>query len=283
MECIGGEGTEVISGERITAERIAHGVAVARVANPPHGLMDDVTEAELAALVDAVEADEGLVAVVLTGGQPGVFIRHYDVGILEKRSRAMAARGLRFDASRAVPEAVLHRCQRRIESSPKIWIAALNGTTMGGGFELALACDLRIAQDGQYRIGLPESNLGLLPGAGGTQRLPRLVGEAQALEWMLLGRTFGPHEAAQLGLVNRCCEGDALGEALAIATRLAARNPRALAHIKRLVRIAPGQGDAKALADERTLFCDLMVDPRTIDAMAGMNRGDYDIIDGPVA
>lgn len=271
----------MISGERITAGKVAQGVAVARIANPPLGLMDDATEAELATLVDAVESDEDLVAVVLTGGQPGVFIRHYDVGILERRARAMAARGLRFDPSRPVPEAVLHRCQRRIESSPKIWIAALNGTTMGGGFELALACDIRIAQDGAYPIGLPESNLGLLPGAGGTQRLPRLVGEAQALEWMLLGRTFGPREAAQRGLVNRCCEGEALDEALDVAMRLAARHPRALAHIKRLVRRSPGQGDTQALADERTLFCDLMVDPRTLDAMAGMNRGDRDITDGP--
>ena len=273
----------MISGERITAARVSPAIAVARFANPPHGLMDDATEAELAQLVDAVEADDGLVAVVLTGGQPGVFIRHYDVGILEKRSRAMAARGLRFDTSRSVPEPVLHRCQRRIEASGKIWIAALNGTTMGGGYELALACDLRVAQDGDYRIGLPESNLGLLPGAGGTQRLPRLVGEARALEWMLLGRTFGPREAERLGLVNRCCDGDALEEALAIARSLAARNPRALAHIKRLVRLAPGQGDEKALADERTLFCDLMVDPRTIEAMAGMNRGECDITDSPRA
>jgi len=271
----------MIAGERITARRVSPAILVARLANPPHGLMDERTEAELETLVDRVEADDALVAVVLTGGGPGVFVRHYDVGLLEARARAMAARGLRFDRSRPVPEAVLHRCLRRIEASARIWIAAINGTAMGGGYELALACDLRLAQDGDYPIGLPESNIGLLPGAGGTQRLPRLVGDARALEWMLLGRTFGPREAERLGLVGRCCDGDVVEAALEIAGELAARSPRTLAHLKHLVRGAPGQGLERALADERTLFCDLMVDARTIEAMARMNRGERDITDRP--
>lgn len=272
-----------MNGKRITLEPVNARVVVAHFSNPPQGLMDDQTEAELACLVDTVEADANLVAVVLSGAHPGVFIRHYDVAVLEARARAMAAKGLSFDLSRTVPEALLHRCQRRIERSPKIWIAAINGTAMGGGFELALACDLRIAQDGHYPIGLPESNIGLLPGAGGTQRLAQLVGSARALEWMLLGTTFSPREAARHGLVHRCCEGPALDEALRMAAQLAARNPRALAHIKWLVRSAPALGDTQALAQERTLFCSLMVDPRTIEAMAAMNRGEGDINRPPQA
>ena len=269
------------AGERITTQRVSPAILLARLANPPRGLMDERTEAEFEALVEQVEGDDALRVVILAGGGPGVFVRHYDVGLLEARARAMAARDMRFDTARPVPEAVLHRCLRRIEASDRIWIAAINGTAMGGGFELALACDLRLAQDGDYRIGLPESNIGLLPGAGGTQRLPRLVGEARALEWMLLGRTFGPREAERLGLVGRCVDGDVVEAALALAGELVPRSPRVLAHIKRLTRRAPAQGPERALADERTLFCDLMVDARTIEAMARMNRGECDITDTP--
>ena len=245
------------------------GVALLRLQNPPQGFMDGATESELEGALDAIESRADLRVVVLTGAQDGVFIRHYDVGVLEERARRMQARGLTFSTERPVPESPIHRCLRRIEESPRIFIAALNGAAMGGGYELALACDLRIAQAGDYRIGLPESNIGLLPGAGGTQRLARLVGPAKALEYMLLGRTFAPHEAAAAGLVNECCAGPALERALEIARRLAAKQPRALTHIKRLVRRA----DPAGLAEERTLFCDLMVDPRSIELMAQFNAG----------
>jgi len=236
--------------------------------------MDATTEAELAAALDAIDGREDLQVVVLSGAQDGVFIRHYDVGVLEERARKMQARGLTFSIDRPVPESPIHRCLRRIETSPRIFIAALNGTAMGGGYELALACDLRIAQAGDYRIGLPESNIGLLPGAGGTQRLPALVGQARALEYLLLGRTFTPQQAAAAGLVNECCSGSALDRALEIARLLAAKQPAALAHIKRLVRSAAG------FADERTLFCDLMVDSRSIEMMAQMNAGERRIEGG---
>ncbi len=135
---------------------------VATIGNPPHGYMNEDTVTELIALLDDVEADDGVRAVVLTGGLPDVFIRHYDVAELEARARAMAAKGLSFDLSRTVPESPYLACLRRIEAMAKPFVAAINGTAMGGGFELALACDLRIAQDGPYWLGLPEINIGLL-------------------------------------------------------------------------------------------------------------------------
>jgi len=248
----------------------AGGVAVLRFHNPPHGTMDGTTEVELEAALDAIENTEALRVAILTGAQDGVFIRHYDVRVLEERARKMQARGLTFSTERPVPDSPIHRCLRRIETSNKMFIAALNGTAMGGGYELALACDLRIAQDGDYRIGLPESNIGLLPGAGGTQRLAGLIGPAKALEYILLGKTFTPALAAAAGLVNECCTGPALERALELARQLAAKQPRALAHIKRLLR---GANAGTAFADERTLFCDLMVDPRSIELMAQMNAG----------
>ncbi len=267
-----------MKGVRLSLSAHDAGIAVLRFHNPPQGFMDAATETELGQALDWIDDREDLRVVVLSGAQDGVFIRHYDVGVLEARARKMQARGLTFSTDRPVPESPIHRCLDRIEGSSRIFIAALNGTAMGGGYELALACDLRIAQAGDYRIGLPESNIGLLPGAGGTQRLPALVGQARALEYLLLGRTFTPQEAAAAGLVNECCPGPALERALDIARALAAKQPRALAHIKRLVR-RTNRSDA-GFADERTLFCDLMVNPRSIEMMTQMNAGERRIEEG---
>jgi enoyl-CoA hydratase len=138
-------------------------------------------------------------------------------------------------------------------------IAAINGTAMGGGFEFSMACDIRLAERGPYWLGQPEINIGILAGAGGTQRLVRLVGEARALELSLTGRTMSPDEAASLGMVHAAVDGPVLDHALALAGRLAAQPPRAVAHIKRLVRSATETPLSQGLASERTLFMDLAV------------------------
>src|SRR3984885_8856164 len=90
----------------------------------------------------------------------------------------------------------------RLEQTSKLVIAALNGHTVGGGLEVALACDIRIAKENGGKIGLPEVNLGVLPGTGGTQRLTRVIGRARAFELMAIGKTFGFEEALQLGLIH---------------------------------------------------------------------------------
>lgn len=272
---------KILEGSRVSLHRAADQVAVLRLGNPPMGYMDDASDRELEQALDAIEADASLRVVVVTGAQPDVFVRHYDVGVLERRARAMSARGLAFDTSRPIPEAPVHRSYRRIESSDRIFIAAINGAAMGGGFELALACDLRVAQQGAYRIGLPETNIALLPGAGGTQRLTRLVGPGRALEWILLGRTFEPKEAAANGLVNECCEGPVLERCMTLAGDLARRHPRAMSHVKRLVRSAAAVGSESLLADERTLFCDLVITERTIADLAAFNAGTRPISDPP--
>lgn len=172
----------ILDGSRLTLQHDGDGVAVLRLSNPPEGFMDDAMENELERALDTIDSTPELRVIVITGATPGVFVRHFDVGVLEQRARALAARGLRFDPARPVPEATIHRCLRRIETSDRIFIAAINGAAMGGGFELALACNLRLAEDGNYPLGLPETNIGLLPGAGGTQRMTRLVGPGRALE-----------------------------------------------------------------------------------------------------
>ena len=150
---------------------------------------------------------------------------------------------------------------------------------MGGGFELALACDIRIALDGAYDLGLPEINIGLLPGAGGTQRLPRLIGEGRAFEMVARGRTLSPAEALDWGIVSEVVAKDVAARGLGIAEELSRKPARAFRNIKRLMRTGFDHPLAEGLADERTLFCDVMVDEETIARMADLNDGKRDIRD----
>jgi enoyl-CoA hydratase/carnithine racemase len=247
--------------------------------NPPHSYMDHVTATELMSVLDEVEASAAVRAVILTGSEPGVFIRHYDVGELFDVGTGMAQKGLEFSPERPVPETEVHRCLRRMELMAVPFIAAINGTAMGGGLEMALACDLRLVQDGDYDLGLPEVNIGLVPGAGGTQRLPRLIGQARAMEMILLGRTVSPQRACELGLAMESVKGDVVARAREVAAQIAGHSPRASGHIKALVRGATQWPEDDGLARERTLFCDLMVAPEGLEDMRHMVDGDKDIRD----
>ncbi len=253
-------------------------VAICTITNPPQGYMDRETVPELDAVTLELEADASVRAVVITGGVPGVFVRHYSVHELEALSKQLRASGVKVDTSQRIPERDLDRVFRRIETMPKPVIAALNGTAMGGGFELSLACDIRIAEPGDYWFGLPEVNVGILPGAGGTQKLARLVGTARALEMTLRGRTVGPDEALALGIVAELAPaGGALNRAVAIAEEIAAKPPLAVAHIKRLVRSATATPLDEGLGLERTLFLNLLVSDDALTLMNRMNEGSQDI------
>ncbi len=136
-------------------------------------------------------------------------------------------------------------------------IAAINGLCMGGGFELSLACDLRIAGKDVTAIGLPETRVGIFPGGGGTQRLPRIIGEAKAVEMILRGLTVDGPGAGELGIVHEVV-GDPLARALEIAAELATRGAEGLAFAKRLTRAALDRPLAEGLADERASFLAVM-------------------------
>ena len=256
-------------------------IAMLRFANPDQGFMDEAMEADLVAAIDRVEGDSAIRACILIGADPGVFIRHYDVSVLARRADKMAARGLTFSTDRPVPEGGIHQAMHAMETGTTAYIAALNGTAMGGGFELALACDVRLVADGPFQFGLPEINLGILPGAGGTQRLPRLIGQAQALRLTLMGDVLDPAGLHATGLTLGLIRGDIEAEARTVARKLAAKPPQALAHIKRLVRQAHGPNPDAAFADERTLFCDLMVSDAARNLMTDMAAGNRIITDYP--
>ncbi len=144
----------------------------------------------------------------------------------------------------------------RLEQTPKLTIAALNGHTVGGGLEIAMACDIRLAKKDGGKIGLPEIGLGVLPGTGGTQRLPRLIGKARALELMVLGRNMPFEEAKELGLVNEIFSADTFwDDVLTYARQFVppAKASKAVGRIKRSVQSGMEVGFQDALALEREL------------------------------
>jgi enoyl-CoA hydratase/carnithine racemase len=153
-----------------------------------------------------------------------------------------------------------------LERTPKIIIAALNGHCVGGGLEIAMACDLRFMRAGG-KIGLPEVTLGVLPGTGGTQRLPRLVGKGRAIDLMITGRVISPEEAKDIGLVNEVTEGDALEFAKEYAAKLNQGATKAMGLIKTAVQEGTEMSLNNGLALERELQNRLFV---TEDAQEGL-------------
>jgi enoyl-CoA hydratase/carnithine racemase len=144
---------------------------------------------------------------------------------------------------------------RRMAAAPQVFIAHVAGHALGGGLEVALACDIRLATAGSYKLGLPEVTLGLLPGNGGTQRLTRLIGPSRALELLLTGRTYSVEEAREIGLVAAVYDADsAEAQVREYAERLASGAGLAIAAIKRCVH----EGGELALDDGLALEAELM-------------------------
>jgi enoyl-CoA hydratase len=231
-----------MSGYKYLQVRREGPVLIATMANPPRNLLNAPMVEELHTLVDALPGDVDTRVLVLTGGADGIFITHYDVGELSTLSDVVRTRPtaeLAADTAPRTPQLhPLNRLSLKLAALPQPVIAAINGTAMGGGCELALACDFRImARRGV--IGLPEVRVGILPGAGGTQRMTQLIGAAKALELMLLGEAVDADTAARLALVHRAVDPDALmPETLSFANELASRPRLSIALIKQCVRKA---------------------------------------------
>jgi len=162
----------------------------------------------------------------------------------------------------------------RLENTPKLCIAALNGHTVGGGLEVALACDLRIARKGAGKIGLPEVGLGVLPGTGGTQRLARQIGKARAIQFMCEGRTFDFETAREYGLVEEVWEAEThaefMGAVLAYARRFTTpeRASLAVGRIKRAVQSGMEMALGEGLAFERELQAELFASDDAREGLA---------------
>jgi enoyl-CoA hydratase/carnithine racemase len=237
---------------------------------PPANSYDYAFLREFASAIDDVRADEDVHAVVVSSASEKFFSAGADVSAFAKgttRSRVMTA-------------LLAHESFRKMENTPIVFIAAIAGHCLGGGLELALACDLRFAAEGSYQVGLPETNLGLFPGSGGTQRLPRLVGLSKGMDMILNATTLNPTQAKELGLVDRlfpdaaaCREG-----AMEYASKIAAGPSVALGHAKLAVTQGFGAPLDLGLALEREAISRVFVSRDAnegIKAFAEKRKADF--------
>ena len=201
-----------------------HGkVAVLRVNRPEvRNALDLATVRELTAAIASLSADDAVGAIVMTGAGEAVFVSGADINDIRARTRN--------DGLAAINSTLF----AAIEKCPKVTIAAVNGLALGGGCELALSCDLRVAA-AHAKFGQPEVGLGIIPGAGATQRLPRIVGLGRAKHLILTGDAIDAQRALEWGLVSAVVPAEELpAHALALAERVLARGPLAI----RLAKLA---------------------------------------------
>ena len=241
--------------------RTEAGVAVITMDDPPantytYDMMRQLDDAILKARMDT-----NVHVIVLTGAGDKFFSAGADIQML---SRVDAT--FKYFFCLHANETLL-----RLENTPRLVIAALNGHTVGGGLEIAMACDLRIARRDAGKIGLPEINLGVLPGTGGTQRLSRLVGKSKAIELIVTGNTFSFEEAKEMGIINDIFERENFMEnVMDYARQFCPPNKaaKAVGHIKRSVQTGWELPMESALAIERELQALLF---NSQDAKEGLN------------
>jgi enoyl-CoA hydratase/carnithine racemase len=229
------------------------GVAFVTLDNPPANSYDLPVMQRFAADVDEAIASDARVVIVRSASErffsAGADVKKFLDGDVDANMEMIRTSQAAF---------------RRMAHAEQVFIAHVAGHALGGGLEIAMACDLRYATDGRYKLGLPEVTLGLLPGNGGTQRLTRLIGPSRAMELLITGRTFGPEEALQWGLVSGLCDMAAVREQ---AERLAAGPAQAIAAIKRCVHEGAQLPLDQGLALEAELIEQLF---RTRDAAEGL-------------
>jgi enoyl-CoA hydratase/carnithine racemase len=218
---------------------------------PPANSYDYTFLLEMGAAIDDARVDEDVRAVVVTSASERFFSAGADVAAFQAgtpRRRAMTA-------------LLAHEVFRKMENTPMVFVAAIAGHALGGGLELALACDLRFAAQSQYQLGLPEVNLGLFPGSGGTQRLPRIVGLSRGIDLIVNAQIISPEQAHELGLVDRlfpdatsCRTG-----AIDYAAKLAAGPTEAIGHAKVAASLGFGAPLDLGLAIEREAISRIFV------------------------
>lgn len=201
-------------------------------------LMEEIEQA-------LTDAESSSVRAVVFSGAGGTFF----IG------GADALEMMRYDANGAlIFSRRIQRLFNRLEESPLILVAAINGLCYGGGFEFALACDLRIAA-AAARVGLPEVRVGIIPGGGGTQRLPGLIGKGKAMDMILRGRLYAAEEALQMGLIHQVVPGDKLDASVVQFLEPIFRNPRhALSHAKKAIQASQNDIFGNGLESESREF-----------------------------
>lgn len=209
---------------------------------PPANSYDRGFMEEMAAAVDAAAAADAVKVVIVRSASKRFFCAGADIKAFMANDTA---------GNMAMIE-LGHEVLSRLATIPKVFIAQIEGHALGGGLEITLACDLRFGARGGYKLGVPEVTLGILPGNGGTQRLPRLIGVARALDLMVTGRQVSPGEAHALGILNRLFAAEEIAERTReFAERLAAGATGAIGEIKLAVHEGVDGPLAEGLARER--------------------------------
>jgi enoyl-CoA hydratase/carnithine racemase len=253
-----------------TVERIG-AVAVVRFGNPPSGLITSEGAALLADAIEELFGDASVRALVMTGAAPGVFIRHADVAQIVRAGEALTAQRIGVGDFLASP---FVRLTQLLETAPIPVIAAIDGVCMGGGFEIALSCTVRIAGRTVEQIGLPEIRVGLFPGGGGTQRLRRLIGSHRARAFILRGAVIGAEQALAMGLVDEVAP-SAFARGMELGEELAGRSPAAVHAILELTRMSDYD---VGLREEGLRFAALLKDhPETLARLRAFLAGDEDL------
>src|ERR671932_2281440 len=243
---------------RVSRER--DGVALIHLNRPPANSYDRAFLDDLNAAVDEVRWDIDIRGAVLVSDlAPRFFSAGADINNFKNSTQEQRVM------------TVLHAQEilLKIERTPKVFVAAINGHALGGGLEIALACDFRFAAEGEYRIGLPEVTLGLLPGNGGTQRLQRLIGRTRALDLMLTNTALGPQQALELGAIDRLFPSERLVEqAVDYVAKLAHGPTLAIGNIKIATRTGADLPLEGAMALEREAVWRLFMSEDAAEGLA---------------
>ena len=247
--------------EKLIDYEVQDGIGIITMVDPPANTYTHEMMRELDGVILEARFDESVYVIMLRGAGEKFFSAGANIAMLQK----------------ADPYFKYYFCLHanetlnRLEQTPKLVIGALNGHTVGGGLEIALACDMRVAKKGGGKIGLPEVTLGVLPGTGGTQRLGRMLGKSKAIELMVTGRTFDFEEALELGIVNHILEGeDFMAEAMEYARQFVPPRgaAKAVGRIKRAVCSGLEMPFSEGLAIEREMQMQLF---ESSDAREGLD------------
>ncbi len=247
--------------EKLIDYEVQDGIGIITMVDPPANTYTHEMMRELDGALLEARFDESVYVIMIRGAGEKFFSAGANIAMLQK----------------ADPYFKYYFCLHanetlnRLEQTPKLVIGALNGHTVGGGLEIALACDMRVAKKGGSKIGLPEVTLGVLPGTGGTQRLARMLGKSKAIELMVTGRTFDFEEALELGIVNHILEGeDFMAEAMEYARQFVPPRgaAKAVGRIKRAVCSGLEMPFSEGLAIEREMQMQLF---ESSDAREGLD------------
>jgi len=244
------------------------------LSNPPTHTLTALGLVEIHNFLDSLVGNKELRVLAFTGVGEDVFIRHYEVGELadaaEKNIR-VEKEGKKSDKELNKELHGFHKMLLKIRDLDAIVIAGINGNTAGGGCEFSLGCDLRVMSSGDYFIGLPETNIGILPGGGGTQRLARLIGTSRALDLIVHGQLISNTKAYEYGIINKILPKESFFDSLEeYCQNLANRAPIALREVKRVINKGMDLPLEEALFHEQQAFNKTMNSKDAASAMRTM-------------